>query len=305
MDDLTATYNSLGRAELQLGFDDESLILADLFKTDDLILGFYTEEGMRLALERYGVNDAFAGIGYDDIQIDAGPHPNGYFIEITSTGERLIHVVMDRASLDLTRIVDSDASMNPEVLYIHWVLLQNPHRKFSKERPPLPAQKFPGLGFGRMVFELLTNVARRLGLEGLVAIPMQFHNAYFYDIGFEYADPKIQGTFEAMIRDGIAFYQSYYGFPRVNAVCAATWAFQFELVQDERGDPVKWFTEPMVCPVSKSLHRYIGSEWFRLAVGQATESNRFTFPGEALFQKLDEAGIRPLDLDKFESWRSA
>ena len=304
MDDITRTFASLGTAELQLGADDDLLLLSDLFHTDDLILGFYTEEGLRYALRRYGMYDQLADIGFDDVKVDAAPHANGYQINVTSVdGERLVHVVFDRARLDLGRVVNQKHGIvSPEVLYVHWVLLQNPCAKFSERRPPLPAQAFPGLGFGRQVFELLANVARRLGLEGLSAIPMQFHNAYFYDIGFEYADPIYQGRFEAMVRDGVEFYRSYYGFSKEMAVCAASWAFQFEMVTDQEGDPVKWFTEPMVSPVSSNLHNYFRSEWFREIVAEASDTNRYRLPREALLMNLDRAGIRPIDAERFSEF---
>lgn len=300
---LRRVYKSLGRAELQTGLEDDDLLLSELFKTDDLILGFYTEEGLQVAMERYGVHDLVRERGYEDVDVSAGPHANGYQLSVRGDGEKLVHVVVDRAALDLTNVTTpSPGFVAPEVLYIHWIQLQNPRAKFSKNRLPLPAQEHPGLGVGRMVFELLANVARRLGLQGLSAVPMEFHNAYFYDLGFEYADPSVQGRFEAMVRDGVEFYQSVYGFPKTTAVCATSWAFEFDLVTDEEGKPVPWFTEPMVSPVSSELRNYLGSNWFRQALEDEWEEATFIFPGEALFRKLDDAGIRPLDLEKFAKW---
>ena len=66
-------FRTLSRVELQSGADLEALDLPNLFAgggTENRWLGFYTEEGLRLALERYGLWDDLAELGYGRCRLE-------------------------------------------------------------------------------------------------------------------------------------------------------------------------------------------------------------------------------------------
>jgi hypothetical protein len=101
------------------------------------------------------------------------------------------------------------------ILAVHWLALQDPRARFTRERPRLPGQRHPGLGLGRRVFALLLGWAASWGKDGLVAFPEYFHNAWFYAAPrqrpggpgvaplplFRFLSPERQGRFEALARD--------------------------------------------------------------------------------------------------------
>jgi hypothetical protein len=66
------------------------------------------------------------------------------------------------------------------VVVVDWLLMQNPRRAFSTQRPRLPGQKHPGTGLGRAVGQLLVLLCRRIGRAGLLTVPEHFHLAELY-----------------------------------------------------------------------------------------------------------------------------
>lgn len=84
------------------------------------------------------------------------------------------------------------------MLFVEWLLLQDPTRGFSLARPPLPGQEHPGLGISRYFVFLLLKVCERLGLDGIASRPSRYHNAAGAPNSFFFVDPRLQGRFEAM-----------------------------------------------------------------------------------------------------------
>jgi hypothetical protein len=59
----------------------------------------------------------------------------------------------------------------------------------------------PGLGLARELGVLLTAMARRLDLAGVVFRPAHFHTAFSARHHLAFIDPVRQGRFEALVRD--------------------------------------------------------------------------------------------------------
>jgi len=59
----------------------------------------------------------------------------------------------------------------------------------------------PGLGMAREFGEILSRIAKRLGLAGVAFRPAHFHTAYSARHNMAFADPARQGRFEALVRD--------------------------------------------------------------------------------------------------------
>ena len=181
---------------------------------------------------------------------------------------------------------------------------QNPEREFTSNRPPLPGQRFPGLGLGKNVFGVLKNASKRLDLGAIVSVPSYFHNALFYSDGFTFIDPQYEGIFRAIVRDTIDHLIATYDFKRSTAVSATTWAFEWNLVVDQDGMPFPWFHEPMFVPTSKSLQKWIDGTFYSEQV-KLGEEQSFSLDLDRLLMKLHAVGIRPFDTAKLKTWMEA
>ncbi len=302
-EDFDAIYRSLSRFELQSGTDVLDFELPDLFArgSSDLWLGFYSEEGLRLALGRYGLWSQMEQIGYEEVEMELRCNdPEEHMLRIWSVKPEiedapLLELVVRRSHLTAKDdISERFGAIGAPVLAVEWLQLQRPDQQFSEDRPPLPGQQHPGLGIGREIHELLRQAAKRIGLEALVTVPSYFHNAAFYSREFFYADPHEQGLFEALERDVLpgAF----------GSVAAASWAVTWSMVTDAEGEPFRWFHDAMVAPISERLTSWLRSPDYRNEVERVTQEERFDVLEDALAEELETRGIHPLDNEKIERW---
>lgn len=298
-------YGQLTRAELQKGSKglEELSLGPELFGHDpDYWLGFYTLEGLELALEEYGFVDDLKALGFRDLGIDIRTSdPDEQLLRLYSedppVDDPLVELLVRRDFLrPHTALADRLPDTPLPVLTVTWLLLQNPRAAFTARRPPLPGQNHPGLGVGPQVLELLRNICRRLDLAALVTVPSYFHNALFYSEEFRHFDPHHQGVFLAMCRDLLP--------ALANDVTAASWALHWDMVRNRaNGDvPFRWFHELMVSPIADSLVDYFDNRTYRRDVQSALTTHRFTVDHQALDDKLRRRGLRPFDAQKIQSW---
>lgn len=295
-DKYTRVFDGLSRIELQDGAHGLSEIgLEDLFgRGDEKWLGFYTAEGIRTALDRYGLFADLAQMGFTHAEIeirtdDPEAHSLRIFSRTPEIQDPLLELVVRRGTLEPTGELRSRVkSQYINLLQIEWLLLQNPSVGFGERRPPLPGQTFPGLGIGKQVLEILRNTAKRLKLDGLVTVPSYFHNSFFYSEEFYYFDPRVQGLFLAACRDVLPQTQSNVG--------AASWAFLWNLVhEDGTTDASPWFHAAQICPVSDLLVEYFEHADFDREVANGLSQVEFVVDRAGLRQKLAETGIEPFD----------
>ncbi|MBA2663209.1 MAG: hypothetical protein H0U74_13030 [Bradymonadaceae bacterium] len=299
-------YGILSRAELQKGsLGLEALEAApDLFGYDsDRWLGFYTLEGLEVALQRYGFFTDLNRLGFEQFRIEIRmDDPDEHLLRLWSTqpacDEPLIELVVRRNFLRATdELAERLELAFVPVLTVEWLLLQNPMAQFSPHRPPLPGQHHPGLGVGPQVLELLRNVCLRLKLAGITTVPSYFHNAVFYSGEFKHFDPFWQGAFLALCRDLI---------PRTGgSVCAASWALRWTMVRNELQEPPEpypWFQELMLAPLSAPLKEYFAARDYQRDVQQSLTRHNFHLYEEALRQNLESKGIIPLAQNKVQQW---
>lgn len=303
--DFDRVFESLSRVELQRGAGSlESMELQDLFKPGEgLFLGFYTEDGLRHAFEEYGFISDIVAAGFDEVRVEiVTDDPDEHMLRIWAredVGAPLVELVARRDILRPTlELADVFGDPVIPVLTIEWLQMQNPRAEFSATRPPLPGQRYPGLGVGVQVLQLLRNACRRLGLEALVTVPAYFHNAMFYSEAFAYFDPSYQGRFLAMTRDIL---------PQAFAsVAAASWALQWKMVvrSDKDDEPVEWFHDAMVSPVSERLQSFFDSRLFQREVNDSLTRASYRVLEDVLRDQLCVRGIQPFDAEAVESWIS-
>lgn len=205
-------------------------------------LGYYSKHGLELALERYGLLKRLRALGYYGISLDFDLDPrSGHTLRI------LAEEFPDAPLAEIRVLRDRERVPGMELLYVEWLLLQNPRGQFTAERPRLPGQTRPGLGLLREVVALLTLACERLEMDGLAATAGHFH-LVARSIGyFRFVDPRDEARFEAY-RDALD------GVPLARATRLAE---SGQVVDRATGDPVPWQPTLMVHPVSERLHAWL------------------------------------------------
>ncbi len=231
--------------------DDLGLTEADLLPGTSLqakpsrLLGFYSANGLELALERYGFLARLRALGF------ARPR---LVIELENPGGDTLKIYGSESDDDLLLElrVRRDARLLPgcELLAVEWLLLQNPRAVFPPDRPPLPGQKHPGLGLLREVIALLVLACDRLSLDGIAFTPAHFHVAAQSERFVEFLRPEDGARFRALR-------QAVTGLP----LAAASRAIAEGRVTDEASDePVAWQPAPMVIAVSERMKEALAAQ---------------------------------------------
>lgn len=298
-------YRILSRGDLQKGSEGlaELSLGPELFGADpDLWLGFYTQEGLHHALKKYGFFRELRHQGFPNCTLEIRTDdPDEHMLRIFSANPPskipLAELVVRRDFLRPHPDLAQDlAHSHIPVLTVDWLTLQNPLADFAPRRPPLPGQKYPGLGVGAQVLELLRNICRRLKLGGIATVPSHFHNAIFYSAEFVHFDPYYQGAFLALLRDVLP--QTH------NSVAAASWALHWEMVQNKKNQSATfpWFQELMLNPISPELKAYFQTPHFRREVQQALTEHDFIVFLSPLQSSLKARGIQPVDPKRIQDW---
>jgi len=261
----------LSAAELG-GYGDELLTAEDL---EEILgaaparrfLGFYTGGGIELALERLGYFADVRSLGFDSpvVELDPGG-PEGDILRVFGDGERRELLVELRARRDRRALPGF------ELLWLEWLLLQNPRASFTAERPRLPGQTFPGLGMLRETMTALVLVCDRLKLDGIGITAAHYHPASQSIAEMHLLDPADEPVFAA--------------------VCAAVRGLPIPeasrlvelggLVDEATGEPYRWRPLSMLYPVSERLRAWFAARE-RPAAGPAPRFlRREPVPGAAV-----------------------
>jgi hypothetical protein len=241
-----------------------------------MLFDFYTPDAVREALERYGITAKLAERGWTAPVVE---------LETAEADRQVVRVLADRArggvllGEAILRVgpFETAAPFAEELhgerfsmLFIQWLRLQDPSRRFSRERPALPGQDHPGLGAGREVVKMFLGMAERLALAGIVSCPEFAHNAVLYEAVFRFFDPAAQGRFEALMAASTQW-----------TLAELTWGVESGCVLDEAtGESVAWSREEMICPTSRLLREYLASADYRGRADEARRTCRFRFDRE-------------------------
>ncbi len=214
------------------------------------LLGFYSRHGFELVLERFGIFEALRRRGYERPRVawelDGGAGETVRVLD-ESAAEPLIEL---RVRRDRTSIAGC------ELLFIEWLLLQDPRAAFAARRPALPGQKHPGLGLLRDVVSMLILAAERLELDGLAFVPARYHIAAQSGRLFHFVEPELEARFHALRR----------ALGRLPLGEAAARLESGGVVDARGGEPAGWKPGTMVVPVSAALRERFASPAYRDAV---------------------------------------
>jgi len=265
----------------QIHSPDIELNIDELFTSEPesrgtpFFLGYYSPSGIKYALKQYGVFDDLKKRGFENLKIvlntsDPFQQRLSIFFDKQDRDHLLVELVVRRKEFTLYSDFPSSVNgKNYEFLFVEWLCLQNPLKTFSSKCPVLPGQMYPGLGAGKVAFELLFISAKRLRLAGLLAVPEYYHNAQMYSKKFYFVNPEYEGKRYAIERDLL-----------INSeLSAVSWAIEKNCVR-ENGKKFEWFASEVVLPIEDSINKYIHTKEYRKRVEEAMQQYTYSFHSE-------------------------
>ncbi len=257
--------------ELSASSDDLELTAEDLFaelsgsKTPRKALGFYSKHGIETAFERYGILPHIRqrGIAATRVELELD-HPTGELLRVFSDDGRrdlLIELVL-RVSQEFVPW---------RMLFVEWLMLQNPRAVASPDRPLLPGQQHPGLGCLREVTLMLLMACERLGLDGLAFVPAYYHVAAQSKGMLGFLEPEAEARFLLM-------HSAVEGLTLAEATRVIHGG---DLIDEATGEVYSWQTHPMVLPASAKFRDYVGGAEYSARVQQVIGETRVVRRGRA------------------------
>jgi hypothetical protein len=256
----------------ELDFFEKSMFNLDLGRRGStFLLGYYSEEGIKLALHKYGVYKKLQQHGFYNVvtPIDTSD-PYRHKITIYHNQQKQDNIIIELVLRKdfFTIKMPYPCPFNGKTylgLTIDWLCVQNLLGSFDEDRPQLPGQKYPGLGFSAVVVELLMIICWRLNLAALINIPEFYHNAVFYSKIFYYLDPLDQAKYLALNR-------ALGKYPLDKISWAIDWGCVTELSE---GQPFSWFVKQQIVPLEKDLKQIYKSREYQDFVSTRAKSFRF------------------------------
>jgi acetoin utilization deacetylase AcuC-like enzyme len=256
--------SALVRSETRAATAEWSLSEADVAapaqgRAGDRILEHYSRHSLELLLERLGFFKRLRDRGFRHPVLDVEfGHALGETIRVygdAARAELLMELRINRSQ----RVVPG-----MDVLYVEWLLLQNPRAAFGGRLAPLPGQEHPGLGMLGEVAAWLVVMCETLGLDGVVFVPAHYYTAALGHHRLRFLEPEHQARFEAL-------QQAVAGMSLADADRAIT---EGRVVDGATGEPVRWHPAPMVVPVSPRLKGLVLGPSYEWAVGTARSAMR-------------------------------
>jgi hypothetical protein len=230
------------------------------------LLDYYSSHGVEFALEKYGLMDEMRKRGFADPRLTVDPSdPERQHLSVHAKKGDQEHLLVE---LVLRRLVrPAPEGLRPpddlQLLFIEWMLLQNPTEQFSLRQPQWPGQEHPGLGTGEQTMVMLYQAAKRLELDGLAHHPSRYHIAFIGGAQFVFLNPMLQGRFEA-IREVLAPLD----------LAEAAWKMERGEICWSDGEPIEWIPEDFVAPASDRFVAYLGSPYYQQPRAEALERAR-------------------------------
>jgi hypothetical protein len=232
-----------------------------LSEKSSYFLGYYGNEGILHAFEAYGILDNLREKGWSDFRIIFDlEDPYNQVLRLTADRKNirdglLLELIVHEGIVSFHRPIGSlpDTDCCYDVIFIEWLLLQSPGSAFEAERPRLPGQRFPGLGIGREILELLYQMGVRLDKDGIINFPYYYHNAVLYRVRFKFVNPEDEGRVRAYFRDLSHL-----------TLNDASWAFELGCVEDAKtGEPVEWSAAEQILACRKNAVLLTSSSEYR------------------------------------------
>lgn len=265
------------RSSEDLKFSEATMFNKDIGQRGgNLFLGFYSEEGIIDALEKYGVYRLLKKKGFNNLMTvvdtsDIYKHRLSIYFKQKDVNHLLVEIVLRKEFINIKLPFETELdNYKFETLKIDWLCMQDPTKVFDSNRPQLPGQKYPGLGFSNVAIEILMIISWRLNLAALLNIPEHFHNAYFYSKIFHYINPHTEAKFLALTKQ-LAKYK----------IVKSTWAIEWECIIDiEQNKPFVWMVDQQIVPVDAKLKKIFNGTEYRKYIKNHKNNFKFKFDEE-------------------------
>jgi hypothetical protein len=257
---------------------DENEIVAELFDRakNDRFLGMLSKPEVLRALENHEIFSALRLKGFVDTicqmeTSDPFEHRLQIYLNRTNKESMLIEMVLHKTRLFSDKLpIQCEFFNSLELLFVEWLLLQNPAEKFDADQMRLPGQRHPGLGLAKKVLNFLIFLSKKLRVNGIVAVPGHFHNAVIFSRQFQYLNPESEGKLKALQRDLKPY-----------TLNVASWAIELNCVRNiSTGDYVKWFVDWQVLSITDALNSYFSLKEYSKKVEKTFCENKFVLDEE-------------------------
>jgi hypothetical protein len=221
-----------------------------------LFLGVFTIKEVEKFLKRSHIFQLLKEKGFTNLLMD---------INTDDPHKHILRIYFDKRDKShlLIEIILAESVFKPKIKYltsfkystynmmvIEWLVLQNPLATFTKERPQLPDQQYPGLGIAKQVADMLIRVALYLKKDGILNFPQYYHNAVIYSQFFKFYNPYMHGILKALERSLSKY-----------TLADASYAISLDCVRNLKdGELFKWKAEELILPLSNELKRYFESK---------------------------------------------
>jgi len=293
--DFRKIAEKLTLSDLQSGLSEEKITLDSLIEggrikqESGLFLDLFSACGIDNVLRVFGIKDALAARGLKGIcvRIDTSdPYLHKLFIYFDKKKDCdhcICELVMKKSYFQVKQRFPGHFPSRPlNFLHIEWLLLQNPTRSFTDDKPPLPGQNYPGLGLGDMLVELLILLGRRLRFEGISNKPAYFHTAFMFTRDCFFLNPEYQGLIFSARRKLLRNFSFY----------TVAWASYFECIYlKDSGEKFVWQPDWIILPLSKELIKHFRSWEYRFAVKRAERKFDFEIDRKRLKELMHKKGL--------------
>ncbi len=162
-------------------------------------------------------------------------------------------------------------------LSLEWLTIQNPLHRFSREKPPLPGQTYPGLNLGRGTVDIFADLGKLNHNNGLMAFPAFFHIALIIFPRCRFINPQKMG-------EVLAIWKTF-GKMELGKLA---WVVHLECLNRDDGRVYKWTSEEMVFPMCRELKKYFRSRTYKREVKEAMKRHTYTVDWEKFKRKFEE-----------------
>jgi len=261
----------------EIQFTDQDLFHLDIGRRgSSFFLGFYSKEGLKMALTKYGVYKLLNARGFKKILTDIDTtdpykHRISLYNDHKHKDQLLIELVVRKYFFSLNLPYESPFNGNNYTgLAIDWLLIQDINAEFTAEKPRLPGQRKPGMGLSSIVLELMLITCWRLNLAGIINVPEHYHNAYLYSRIFYYFNPIAQAKF-------LALRSKFKKYP----LHKISWGIDWGCVTDlDSGKPFDWFVHHQIVPLHKDLQNVFNGREYDKYVRSMISKYSFAFDEE-------------------------
>lgn len=235
----------------------------DSHRTTSLFLGQYSKKGILFAFERLGLLQELTRIGLHRISIKIDTtDPFRHFLRIyhydASESQLITEVVTRKGTFSLPKETKYKKAKNIyHILIIEWLLMQNPKGVFTKERPHLPNQEFPGLYLSSAVLEIFYWMGRRMKSDGVLIVPNTLYTGMIYSKEFHFVDAKYEALMLRIKKNLLK---------KKNFAQVAWASEEGKVIYQNNNKQFTWKPKEMILPVSRAMNDYFFSRFYRTGV---------------------------------------